>query len=163
MAIIKVADLGISSGVNKPSFLTVLSADFTLVHNTHTLVPFNETWFNDDNCYDTTNYKFTASTSGRYVFYATTHIDDTDSTHLSQAVYYINGVRDVSIGSLTNREFLNQAYSSGSAQNQIPQPYAIFDLNADDYVQLYARQTSGASQVVSGEFSYFCGYKLIGT
>ena len=71
MAIIKVADLGISSGVATPAFEAYLSADTTISDNTFTKVPFNVEDFDTDNTYDnSTNYRFTPTVAGKYYVYS---------------------------------------------------------------------------------------------
>ena len=61
MALIKVADNGISSGVNTPSFLTTIPTSTTISENTNALVPYSTEVFDTHNAYNNTagNYKFT--------------------------------------------------------------------------------------------------------
>ena len=73
MSIIKVADLGISSGVNTPAFLACLSADFSISNNVNTVMPLDEVYYNDDSVWNTSTYRFTAPSAGRYFFYSQLH------------------------------------------------------------------------------------------
>ena len=162
MAIIKVADLGISSGVNKPMFEAWLSANFSIPHNTATLVPFDVVSFNDDNCFNTSTNRFITPSAGRYMFICTLHFDDMDDTDVSQIWFYKNGSRDFSVGGI-DRRYLNQHYSPGTARNLMPVITAIIDLEKDDYIQPYAVQNQGANQNATTPYSYFQGFRLIGT
>ena len=161
MAIIKVADLGISSGVNKPMFQAWLSASFTTPANVRTLVPFDNVAFNDDNCFNTSTNRFTAPSAGRYMFHCTVFLDDLDDGDLCQIWLYKNGNRDITVESLTKR-YLAQDFSPIGGRNIMPTVTAIIDLAKDDYIQPYVNHDQGADQSTNATYSYFQGFKLIG-
>ena len=147
---------------NKPGFLACLSADYSLANNVNTVIPLDEVYYNDDNVWNTSTYRFTAPSAGRYFFYGQYHCDDVDDADFVQTRINLNGSQDISFGGKTNREILGQVYASGSAQSQMPNCSVVLDLQKDDYVESLLRHNQGANQVVSYEFSYFMGYKLIG-
>jgi hypothetical protein len=150
-----------SSMKNTPSFAAFLSANYTLVTSTRTLVPFDVVQFNNDNCFDTSAYKFTAPSAGQYVFLAQVFIDDTDAGDYNQVWLYRNGSRDFSIGGATKR-YLGQKYTSSGNISVTTNVNAILDLEKDDYIQVYAAHNQGASQVMTDDYNFFMGYKLIG-
>jgi hypothetical protein len=147
---------------NKPGFLACLSADYSLADNVNTVIPLDAVYYNDDNVWNTSTYRFTAPSAGRYFFYAQYHCDDVDDADFVQTRINLNGSQDISFGGQTNREILQQVYASGAAQSQMPTCSVVLDLQKDDYVESLLRHNQGASQIVSYEFSYFMGYKLIG-
>mgnify|MGYP002624067285 CR=1 FL=1 len=162
MAIIKVADLGISSGVNKPSFQAWLSGSFTAPSSVRTLVPFNVVSFDNDNSFNTSNNRFIAPSAGRYMFHCTLFVDDLDDGDLAQIWFFKNGSRDFDVGGVTKR-ILSQDFSPTSGRNLMPTLTAILDLSKDDYVQPYINHDQGSDQNVNHQYSYFTGCKLIGT
>ena len=147
---------------NKPAFLACLSSDYTLATNVNTVMPLDAVYYNDDGVWNTSTYRFTAPSAGRYFFYGQYHCDDTDDTDFTQTRINLNGSQDISFGGSINREILQQVYASGAAQSQMPTCSVVLDLQKDDYVESLLRHNQGASQIVSFEFSYFMGYKLIG-
>ena len=146
---------------NKPSFSAWLSSDFSLINNTQTLIPFDVVQFNNDNCFNTSTNRFVAPSAGQYYFFCTYHIDDLDDFDFAQIWYYKNGSNAFTIGGQT-RHFLNQIYTPGTATNAMPVATAVMDLEKDDYVQTYARHNQGGNQILSYEWTYFTGFKLIG-
>ena len=164
MAIIKVADLGISSGVSTPAFHASLSAHQTISDVTVTKVQFNTELFDTDNCYDnSTNYRFTPTVAGKYFIY--THIDgDTTGTNKTDAVYlYIqkNGT--------TAAFTMNQPYTAAEANNIGLTLNTTLDMNGTtDYVEVsaYIDVVTGFDARVQGASTYsrsaFGAYRIIG-
>ena len=146
---------------NKPMFQAWLSAAFSVPHATRTLIPFDVSDLNDDNCFNTSTYLFTAPSAGRYLFHCTTFTDDLDDGDLAQIWLYKNGTRDFTIGGLTKR-YLSQDFSPVAGRNLMPAVTAIIDLEKDDYIQPYAYHDQGATQSLGATYSYFQGFKLIG-
>ena len=70
MSIIKVADLGILNG-STPAFYAYMSANQTVTNNVNTKAQVNTEVLDTDGCYDnSSNYRFTPTTAGKYVVYA---------------------------------------------------------------------------------------------
>jgi hypothetical protein len=147
---------------NKPAFLACLSADYSLANNVNTVMPLDAVYYNDDSVWNTSTYRFTAPSAGRYFFYGQYHCDDVDDADFVQTRINLNGSQDISFGGQTNREIMTIAYASGAAQAPMSGCSVILDLQKDDYVESLLRHNQGANQIVSYEFSYFMGYKLIG-
>ena len=59
-----------AGGTNTPAFEAYLSANQTISHDTVTKIQFNTEVYDTDNCYDnSTNYRFTPTTAGKYFVY----------------------------------------------------------------------------------------------
>ena len=62
----------VNGGVNTPAFHAYLSANQDINSNVNTKVQCNTEVYDTDNCYDnSTNYRFTPTTAGKYYVYAT--------------------------------------------------------------------------------------------
>ena len=114
--------------------------------------------FDTDNCYDnSTNYRFTPTVAGKYMFGANVYMDATNTIESSSLAFYKNGSR-----LLYKEEGLN------NVNNQ--QLTGVITLDTDDYVELYMKvdvASGGTFQVnmdgtTSDNRTYWYGYKLIG-
>ena len=64
-------------GANTPAFEALLGSNQSISNNTQTKVQFGTENFDTDNCYDnSTNYRFTPTTSGKYFIYSTLSIQN---------------------------------------------------------------------------------------
>lgn len=159
MALIKVADLGISSGVNTPAFLANIPISTTISENTNALVPYSAVVFDTHNAYNNTagNYKFTVPTGydGKYAFHMTLECDDNVQTwdRYIVRISFDGGTSTFTLGDVDQSHTFNVTMSGSIIQN----------LSAGDEVQIYAQlnvvATSADPEVVRGRFG---GYKLIG-
>ena len=160
MSIIKVADLGISSGVNTPAFEARLSADQAVGDAVETKGEFDTEVLDTDNCYDnTTNYRFTPTVAGKYFVYGCINNDAIANTQLAVAQTYLykNG----------SRYRKTETYFSGSYVRRTSMfTTAIIDMNGTtDYLELYGvtNDTSGTPQFRgTNNESYFGAYRIIG-
>ena len=72
----------LSSGGMKatPSFKAQLSSNQTISHATYTKINFDTEVYDTDGCYDnSTNYRFTPTTAGKYVVYGQMRVDTSNS------------------------------------------------------------------------------------
>lgn len=152
MAIIKVADLGISSGVNTPAF-RVTDGDQILSNDTSTKLEFNTVDFDTDSAFSTSTYRFTVPSgkSGKYYFESYVSIPGIDDLELGQ-----NWIR---LNDTTNYNLIRE-HMAGPNQFYRQVTSTILNLNAGDFVEAYAYQNSGGSQTAAS--LYFAGFKLIG-
>lgn len=159
MAIIKVADLGISSGVATPAFQAALStgSSQTIPSQTHTKGIFANEVFDTDNAYDTSNGRFTVPTGkgGKYHVMSQIFVDDIDNLIHVAARIYVNGV------ATTNPSHQNQFYGSGSSQNILFNISNLIDLNEGDYMEVFIYQSTSTDQNLRSTSS-FSACKLIG-
>jgi len=152
-------------GANTPAFEAFLSANQTISDNTETKAQVNTEVFDTDGCYDnSTNYRFTPTTAGKYFVYARAAVDEAaGNTRNSITMIYKNG-------SEIARSFVN--FHSGDTtdgEGASPTVTAVIDMNgSSDYIELY-----GVCDTVNGSDSKFQGatgsrytnfgaYKLIG-
>ena len=94
MALIKVANNGISN-VNTPAFAVRLSADQTgLADNVSTLVEFDTIEFDTDNAFNTSTYAFTVPTgkAGTYCLICSLHFKHSGQINHSDTTIFKNNV-----------------------------------------------------------------------
>ena len=157
MSIIKVADLGISSGVNTPAFEAKLSSDISLTDNTLTKVPFASELLDTDNAYDnSTNYRFTPQVAGKYFVYLNVGFIGSGGINDSSSQIYRN--TDPHIIALNNDSALTQQSQFCSG---------IVDLNGTtDYVEAYVNNDVAASSTCildsDNQKTVFGAYRIIG-
>jgi len=153
----------INNGVlkNTPAFEAYISADATLSNNVFTKVAHNTEVYDTDGCYDnTTNYRFTPTTAGKYYIYAA--MCATSINNLYQAIVNItkNG------SSVRESLFQNGTNASYPLNRQNPFVSAVLDMNGTtDYVESFANiQTHDGTNVLleGAGYTYFGGYKIIG-
>jgi len=89
MSIIKVADLGISSGVNTPAFQAELDTEQSITDGTTTVIAFETKTLDTDNCYSTSTYRFTPNKAGKYFVYAQTYPDAQANSQLDDCFLYL--------------------------------------------------------------------------
>ncbi len=170
MSIIKVADLGISSGVSTPAFEAYLSAFQGIANNTYVKAQFNTEVLDTDSAYDSTNqYRFTVPSGkgGKYFITAQVNLKCNSSNNLQTTfiALYING-------SAVNTHHKNDSAFNTSNLSRRDTRFisTILDLSAGDYVEVYA-QLGDNNHSISGSgiqannakaSSFFAGYKLIG-
>jgi hypothetical protein len=150
-----------AGGDNTPAFFAYLDSDQTISDSVDTKVNINNEVYDTDNCYDnSSNYRFTPTTSGKYLVSANLEIDSG------------GGVHDINAGYC-------YLYKNGSEYAR-----ARFDPNADvfaffaglsvpvvmngttDYLEIYTYvDTAGGTQFVKGSSSpvrsWFSAIKII--
>ena len=152
-------------GANTPAFEAFLSANVTLNDATDTKIQFNTEVFDSDGCYDnTTNYRFTPTTAGKYLIYAKVAFDDGPGNVESVFVdIYKNG-------SNLSRSFINfDTSTTDDGEGASPSQSIIVDMNGStDYVEVFvnANHISGSNTIVAQgsttEYNtVFGGFKLI--
>ena len=147
-------------GANTPIFHATMSgSDQVISNNTDTKLAFNSETFDIGGQYDTSNYRFTPTTAGKYLIGG-------------QAMYYNTGINIYYI--------LMRIYKNGSVHTGIDlgssttsniyygygvmQGTTIVDANGTgDYFELYGllKTNSGTVQFNTGNLSSFYGCKLI--
>ena len=161
MAIIKVADLGISSGVNTPSFRVQPSATQNVPNQTWTKLNFNTEIWDSDSAYDTSSYRFTVPSgkAGKYFMQYSVGVRNASSVNVIDIAWYLNGAQD-----RTFRRYHQSSSTSNQYQTQV-QTMTI-NLSVGDYLELYMWQNAGANLEVNNQNanldSYWSGYKIIG-
>ncbi len=150
-------------GTNTPAFEAFLSSNASINHDTQTKVQCNSEVFDTDNAYDnSSNYRFTPQTAGKYYVYSKVRIDTTPG-NCEIVVSYI--FKNGSLYTYSLIDFDNNDGEGGSTTNT-----AVIDMNgSSDYVELYAygKTASGSGTLsLEGDGSahptLFGAYKIIG-
>jgi len=145
---------------NTPAFEAYLSANQTLSDDTITKLQINTEIYDTDSKYDnSTNYRFTPASSGKYFVYGATKATVDTASQLRDVILYIykNG------SAYKRAEF---RFANNDAQRTNPYIGAGIDFNTTDYVELFLYINNAASGVVQAnaddKATYFGAYKLIG-
>jgi len=145
-----------------PAFEAYLSANANINDDAIVKIASNTEVFDTDSCYDnSSNYRFTPTTAGKYFVYARATFDTSANDLQMCAIFlYKNGS---SIG-VARTNFDNQ-YGEGAT----PVINTVVDMNgSSDYLEAYAQgdSSSGGQIVLQGNttirLTNFGAYKLIG-
>lgn len=145
--------LGSSFPTNTPAFQATLSSSISLTNNTQTKIPADTIDFDTDSCYDnTTNYRFTPTTSGKYLCYAEINIQGGTINTIGQVYLRKNGS--------TVKMSIDRYAGDGDV---ITNCVAVIDFNGTtDYFEAYARQNTGGTKDLFNGNTFFGAYRLIG-
>ena len=160
MAITKLTADSITSGAiaNTPAFQAYRSSGQSISTSTLTKIQFNSESFDTDSDYDnSTNYRFTPQTSGKYYVYAILRSTSTNSVLSSQQQTYIrkNGSDITGVTGAELYDFYNGANLDLTLALSTT---AIVELNGStDYVECF-HQSDAGQPFVSGTFG---AYKII--
>ena len=161
---LKRIDYSFLKAANTPSFMAYLSADQTLSDNTYTKVQFNSEVFDSDNAYDnSSNYRFTAPSAGKYfVTFQILAYDSSANLLGSRVALYKNGSEAVDTITELDAGISHRFY------NHSQNISVVMTLSAGDYLEVYGRgnTTDSGTFVLDGHstsyYNYFSAYKLIG-
>ena len=145
-----------AGGNNTPAFQAKLSANQNPTDLTWTVVGCNTEVFDTDSCYDTTTYRFTPTTAGKYYVYWALTADISTVPSLKQITAAIakNGTRQ-------DTHYLSQ--NDNNWINIVNTGAVVIDMDgSSDYIDLqgYIDVSTGNSYFYAG--SYFGAYLLIG-
>ena len=145
-----------------PAFEATLYANQDISDATYTKIQFNTETFDTDGCYDnSSNYRFTPTTAGKYYVYARVQGDAQASANLVQclAQIYKNG----------SRIALTQMNMTGNNPENIGASiYNIVDMNgSSDYLEIFGYVDDNAgSPTIRGTndaaWTSFGAYRIIG-
>ena len=146
-------------GTNTPAFLAYLSGSSqSITANTFVKVQIGTEVYDTDSAYDnSTNYRFTPQTAGKYFVYgAIRHDWDSNWGDQQYTRIYKNGNAVASWDNIQN----------GTAAGQYGTAYiaTTVDMNGStDYLELYGKSNASSPTFNSSVFfTYFGAYKLIG-
>jgi len=144
--------LGQQIAAKAPAFRAYMSGAQTFSNNTTTVCAFNTEVFDTNGTYNTSDYKFTPLIAGFYFFKLQIFWS---SSARCMVGFHKNGSSDTETYAIPGT-------ASGGANNQ---SHAIIQLDADDYVQAVAAQTSGGNLDNNGNIalSNFSGHLLMAT
>ena len=155
------------AGGNTPAFEAYLSSDQTVGSAaTYTKVAIDTEVFDSDSKYDnSTNYRFTPATAGKYFVYGQVRPKHSTDHYLTtiKAAIYLNGSIYTEVAN-TNASASHPYYSPGTEADL--SIYTVMNLGASDYVELFGyidEYASGTKTFATGTKSTsFGAYKLGG-
>jgi hypothetical protein len=117
---------------NIPAFSAYRSgSDQSFSATTWTKLQFNNEYLDTNNCYDTTNYRFTPNVAGYYLFTLTPLIGASSSLTEIYIQFYINGAG--------NNQYSLCSLASGAFNTFSPSTQTIVYMNgSSDYMEAYA-------------------------
>tara|TARA_R110000822_G_scaffold308579_1_gene436694 strand:- start:23 stop:520 length:498 start_codon:yes stop_codon:yes gene_type:complete len=139
-----------AGGVNEAEFSVRISGSGStgLAHATTTIIPFASVEFDSDGVFNTSTYKFTAPSAGKYYFNWCVR-----KSGFTAARFYIDILKsDSGIATFEN--------GGGSIYGNIGGSI-IVDLEQNDTMHAVMYQNDGATRNISNNNTRFCGYKLI--
>jgi hypothetical protein len=144
--------LGQQIAAKAPAFRVHMSGSQTFSNNTATVCAFNTEIFDTNGTYNTGDYKFTPLIAGYYFFKLQIFWS---SSARCMTGFYKNGNSDTETYAIPGT-------ASGGANNQ---SHAIIQLDADDYVQAIAAQSTGGDLANNSNsaLSNFSGHLLMAT
>ena len=146
-----------SSMKNTPAFGAYAGSDqSSIADDTWTKVAMNTEFYDTDSKYDTSTYRFTPGTVGKYMFGASIFLEQSNTNESCAMSFYKNGAKNIYTEQLLDNT--NRLHLTG-----------VMDLDADDYVELYAvvNMNSGNTWTINQDGAvtnrvFWYGYKLIG-
>ena len=134
-------------GTNTPAFEAEVSSDQVPSNNTDTKIQFNNEIYDTNNAYDnSSNYRFTPQTAGKYFAYTKVRCQSSSTSQLADAGLKIrkNGADVVETFTLFRNNY-EQAHTVAT--------YSVIDMNgSSDYLEVY-----GKIRVASGNVAGFIG------
>ena len=149
-------------GTNTPAFYAKMSGTQTVNHNATVKVQFDTEIFDTDSCYDnSTNYRFTPTTAGKYLVTVNLYLDGGGQGNLRiyAPIIYKNGSNYAQAGDDKGTGYQNNGTETLSA---------IVDMNgSSDYLEVYLyhfTQDNTSSNVGGSgtQNAMFTAHKLIG-
>ena len=155
-----------AGGTNTPAFEAYLggSGGQSISDNTVTKVQCQTEVYDTDNAYDnSTNYRFTPQTAGKYLVYASIQNEGGGNSNLAESFLYIK-----KNGSSNILETQND-FSANPVRSSVMFNAMIVDMNgSSDYVELYGRINSedGSGQLFESDSQFargtrFGAYRII--
>ena len=145
-----------------PAFHANLSANQTVSNNTDTKVQFDTEVLDTDGCYDnSSNYRFTPTTAGKYFVYSTLHCNATAANNFLLGTTTIKKNGSNIIYSQMDQRTTGNGYSNAVCA------FGVVDMNgSSDYLESWGYvSSSGGTQRISGnssaQYSLFGAYKII--
>ena len=138
-----------------PAFQANNPQNGSVANNTEVLLSFNTEIYDTDSAYDTSTYRFTPQTAGKYFVYANCRwqTSTNTATRLNLAIKK-NGSTDVIAARNNNTDYSTVGCSG------------IVDMNgSSDYLGVYSYQNTGNTTAISTEsyLTFFGAYRIIGS
>ena len=152
-----------AGGDNTPYWHVYLSADQSISNVTFTKVQFNTEVLDSDSEYDnSTNYRYTIVTAGRYYIYSTILVsNDAANWDRIRGSIYKNGSAVTGVATIPGGWYVDTNVNSNQVIAWV-NVHAVIDLSAADYLEVFGYV--GAYGTAGCKFdaeSTFGGYKLV--
>jgi len=140
-------------GTNTPAFHATMSANQTISTSANTKLVYNTETFDTDGCYDnSSNYRFTPTSAGKYQVGMQVRFNGSALQEVRLS-FQKNGSEHKRLGLSQANTSLNQSFTVYTA---------IIELNgSSDYVEAYVRCTGSTTIYGNNDDNYFYAYKLI--
>ena len=136
-------------GANTPAFEAYISSAPSISQATLTILAYNAENFDTASAYDTSTYKFTPQTSGKYFVYAKARINDAGDSDNNQLQIFKNTSKVAE--TLWRAEYFESPFLA-----------ATITLNgSSDYVQVKIYHNFAGTKTVDTDGSVFGAYKII--
>ena len=144
-------------GVMTPAFQSYKASNQSVSNNTDTLVQYDTEEYDTANAYDTSTYRFTPQTAGKYFVYATILPSGDANSAYEKGFLYVrkNGTREI------ESRYDLQSNNGRSASCSVS---CVLTLNgSSDYVDVYATIDSTGTSLLEADrrFSRFGAFRLI--
>jgi len=148
-----------SGGANTPAFSAYRTASQTIAGGANVIIGYDTELFDSDSAYDTSTFKFTPQTAGKYFISGSLTWNENNALdYYNELKMYKNGTGGTQYCRFA---FTHGAYNSYSGARLT----AIVDLNgSSDYVQMgiYNYHASSKNTLYGLSWMQFMGHKLIG-
>ena len=160
---LKRVDVSLIGGNNTPSFYATLTSDQTINDATATKVQLNNEILDTDNNFDnSSNYRFTPTTAGKYLIFGAVMLNAQSNTNMDSFEFYLQ--KNSTVIAQTTNTFLNNPIKE--MQGTLS---CVVDMNgSSDYIEMYAYIDTGSNGagLVKGHStprarSYMGGMKII--
>tara|TARA_R100001463_G_scaffold1425_1_gene6329 strand:+ start:3104 stop:3904 length:801 start_codon:yes stop_codon:yes gene_type:complete len=147
-------------GANTPSFQAKISGNQSISNETLTKIQASIELFDTDNAYDnSSNYRFTPQTAGKYIIYYSVLVDSASNNNNIDYIYaeiHKNGTA-ITFNMLDFRD------DRDGRKFTVSQQIAVDMNGSSDYVELFAigKVNSAGDLRFASSNTYFGGYKLI--
>ena len=161
--VLKRVDVSLIGGNNTPSFYATLTSDQTINDATATKVQLNNEILDTDNNFDnSSNYRFTPTTAGKYLIFGAVMLNAQSNTNMDAFEFYLQ--KNSTVVAQTTNTFLNNPIKEMQGTLSV-----VVDMDgSSDYIEMYAYIDTGSNGagLVKGHSSprarsYMGGMKII--
>jgi hypothetical protein len=151
-------------GANTPAFHAYLSSSQSVSDNSNTKAQINTEIYDTDNCYDnSTNYRFTPTTAGKYFVYASVDCDSGYFLRFVNCKVQIKKNGSTIVAGF--RHDTEQSTGVGDGVSTTGHVYATVDMNgSSDYVEVFGQVNNNGGTPefeADNRKTYFGAYRII--
>ena len=141
-------------GVNTPNFRAYVSSSQSISANTATKINFDTEAWDVGSKFDTSNNRFTPGEAGYFFLYANVFVSAFSDQNSCNLLIVKNGSTDT---------VYYRYRASGTANASINLSNVVYSSNATDYFEVNINTQDACNILDRTDYSYFGGYKLIGS